>query len=175
MKIRMLSAALVLALPLVGCATSTTPVASNGQPLNQTDQDFITTAFNIMQLDDQEGQLAAVQAADPRVKVIAGDLINKSETMEPQIDTVLATDNVTAPARLSDASQGQVTALVPLQGKSFDRAYLNDQIASHQRGIAIFTAEQARTQDPQLRKLATNALPILQDSLNKLQATAATM
>jgi putative membrane protein len=175
MKIKILPVALILALPLVGCATPTTPVASNGQPLNQTDQDFITSAFNIMQLDDQEGQLAAVQAADPRVKLIAGDLINKAETMEPQIDTVLATDNVTPPGRLSDNSQGEVTALVPLTGKSFDRTYLNDQIASHQRGIAAFKAEQASTQDPQLRQLAASALPVVQDSLSKLQAIAATM
>jgi putative membrane protein len=173
MKMSHLPLAIALALPV--CACSSMPGFSGPVTLNQTDQDFVTTAFNIMQLDDQEGQLAAVQAADPRVKAIAGDLIAKAETMEPSVDTVLAKDNLTPPARLSDASQGQVTALVPLTGKAFDRAYLNDQIASHQRGVAVFQAEQASTKDPQLRQLASNALPVVQESLGKLQAIAASL
>jgi putative membrane protein len=173
MKMSHLSLGLALALPVGAC--SSMPGFQGPVTLNPTDQEFVATAFNIMQLDDQEGQLAAMQAADPRVKAIAGDLIAKAETMEPHVDTILATDNLTPPARLSNALQGQVTALVPLQGKAFDRAYLNDQIASHQRGIAVFQAEQAKTQDPQLRQLAATAVPVLQDSLSKLQAIAATL
>ena len=173
MQTKHLMAALALALPLGACASM--PGFVGPVTLNSTDQDFVTTAFNVMQLDDQEGQLAALQASDPRVKAIAGDLSAKAETLEPQVDTVLAKDNMTPPTRLSDQAQGEVTALVPLQGKAFDRAYIQDQIASHQRGIAAFQAEQAKTQDPQLRQLAATSLPVVQDSLTKLQAIAATL
>jgi predicted outer membrane protein len=173
MQTKHLTVLLALGLPLGACASM--PGFVGPVTLNQTDQDFVTTAFNVMQLDDQEGQLAATQAADPRVRAIAGDLSAKAETLEPQVDTALAQDNMTPPTRLPDAAQNEVTALVPLQGKEFDRAYLQDQIASHQRGVAVFQAEQAKTQDPQLRQLAATSLPVVQDSLSKLQAIAASL
>ena len=173
MKSKYLVILLATALPLGAC--SSMPGFSRPVTLNQTDQDFVKTTYNIMQLDNEEGQLAARQAADPRVREIAGDLSAKAMALEPHVDTVLGKDNMTAPARLSDATQNQVSALVPLTGKAFDRAYLQDQIASHQHGVAVFQAEQAQTKDPDLRKLAASSLPVVQDSLNRLQAIAASL
>jgi hypothetical protein len=72
MEMRHLRLALAFVLPV--CACSSLPGMPGPVTLNQTDQDFVATSFNIMQFDDQEGQLAAVQAADPRVKAIAASL-----------------------------------------------------------------------------------------------------
>ena len=157
----------VLALPAAAC-TVATPTAS------QADTNFVDTAYNLLQLDDQEGQLAAVQASDPRVKLIAGDLIAKTETFDPQLYQVIGTDNITPPASLSPQATVEVAALAPLTGTAFDKAYLADQIASHQHSIAVFQAE-AQSPDPQLRQLAATGLPMVQDSLTKLRAINATL
>ena len=161
---------LALALPVAACATADKPVA-----LNPADTDFVTTSYQIIQLDDQEGELAAMQAYDPRVKAIAGDLIAKADVISPELNKVVGTDGIALPTRLSNAQQASVDALTPLTGKAFDRAYLNDQIASHQRGVAVIKAEQASTKDPQMLALANQTLPIVQDDLNKLQAIAASL
>ena len=174
MKFKLLPFALMLALP--ACAVlPTTPTAQNGQALNKTDTDFVMTSYDIIQLDDQEGQLAAMQASDPRVRQVALDLISKAEAMDPKLDTVIGTDGITPHGQLSDQMQSRATALSALSGKAFDQAYLADQIRSHQRGVAVFQTEASNTQHKQLRDLANASLPVVQDSLTKLQAIQATM
>lgn len=172
MKMKHLSALLMLALPVAACATAGAPAPV---ALNPADTNFVTTSYQIIQLDDQEGELAAMQAADPRVKAIAGDLIAKADLISPKLNLVVGTDGIDLPTRLSDAEQASVDALTPLSGKAFDRAYLNDQIASHERGVAVIRAEQASTKDPQMLALANQTLPIVQDDLTRLQAIAATL
>ena len=58
---------------------------------------------------------------------------------------------------------------------AFDRSYLADQVETHQRAIRAFQAEQARTQDPTMRSLVNQALPVVQEDLGKLQALQAAM
>ena len=68
-----------------------------------------------------------------------------------------------------------MSALYGLSGKAFDKAFVADQIRSHQRGVTVFQTEAAGTQHTQMRELAKNSMPIMQDSLTKLQAIQATL
>ena len=71
--------------------------------------------------------------------------------------------------------RGRLERTRGLQGSAFDRSYLADQVETHQRAIRAFQAEQARTQDPTMRSLVNQALPVVQEDLGKLQALQAAM
>ncbi len=167
------------ALPLAACGTKAiTPLPETqiltGHKLNQGDANAVTAAYQIGQLDSQQGHLAAVQAFDPRVRAISGELVAKVNLLAPRLESVIAADGIAPPKRLPAALQRRVDALEVLQGVAFDRAYLTDQIESHQHAIAVFQDAQRRTQDPAMRSLVDDTLPILQDDLAKLQMIAAT-
>ena len=95
MNIKNLSTVLLLAGSVMACTTPAVPTAPNGQALNKTDTDFVMTSYDIIQLDNQEGQLAAMQASDPRVRQMALELITKANAMQPKLDTVIGTDGIT--------------------------------------------------------------------------------
>lgn len=169
-----------LALPMAACGTKAiTPLPEQqiltGNTLNQADANFVTTSYQIVQMDNQEGKLAETQASDPRVRAIAQELTDKANMLYPHLEAVIKANDITPPKRLPGALQRRVDDLQPLNGPAFDRAFLTDQIESHQHAVAVFTAELKRTQDSNMRNLAEKALPVVQDSLTKLQTIAATI
>ncbi|HJU16218.1 MAG TPA: DUF4142 domain-containing protein, partial [Stellaceae bacterium] len=55
---------------------------------------------------------------------------------------------------------------------AFDRDYIDQQIRAHRQAIALFTAEAQGGQNPVLRRLAQQALPILRSHLREAEAIA---
>ena len=180
MKKTSVSVMLALALPIAACGTkAVTPLPDQqiltGQKLNQADANFVTSAYQIVQLDKQEGQLAQTRAADPQVRAIAVELSTKADTLYPRLEAAIKANGITPPSRMPEPLQRRIEDLERLQGADFDRAYLTDQIESHQHAVAVFQAEQRRTQDPNMKSLADQALPVVQEDLVKLQTIAAGM
>ncbi len=167
-----------LALPLTACGTkAVTPLPEaqilTGETLNQADANFVTAAYQIVQLDNQEGQIALERASSPRVRALAAELIAKANDLYPRLEAAIKRDGIVPPRRLPEDLAARVDRLQRLQGEAFDDAYIADQVKSHTRAVAVFKAELARTQDPAMRTLAERALPVVQDDLAKLLTLSA--
>ena len=52
-----------------------------------------------------------------------------------------------------------------LKGTTFDRRYIQDIVAGHEKGIAIYKKEAADAQNPALKSYADHALPVLEKHL----------
>jgi putative membrane protein len=180
MQVKHLALLFAATLPIAACGTKAlTPLPQQqiltGEKLNQADANFVTASYQIVQLDTQQGQLAVAQATDPQVRAIAGELIEKARSLYPHLEDAIRANGITAPTRLPRELQRRVDELSALHGRAFDRAYLTDQIESHQHAVAVFRAEQARTQDASMRSLVEQALPVVQDDLTRLQTLAAAL
>ncbi len=173
-------AGLCLALPVAGCTTQAqTPFPQQqiltGQMLNQADANFVTESFRLVRLDGQEGQLAAAQSDNPQVRALAAEIVAKANQLYPLMQDAIRKNGISPPVDLPGDLRGRLERTRGLQGSAFDRSYLADQVETHQRAIRAFQAEQARTQDPTMRSLVNQALPVVQEDLGKLQALQAAM
>ena len=144
-----------------------------GQKLSQADADFVTEGFRIVEMDNREGQMAAAQSGDPQVRALAAEIVAKANQLYPQMESAIRTNGITPPRELPGDLQSRLDRTRGLRGAAFDRSYLADQVETHQRAIRVFQAEQGRTQDPAMRALVEQSLPVVQEDLGKLQALQA--
>ena len=173
-------AGLCVSLPIAGCATrAQAPLPQEqiltGQHLSQADANFVTEGYRIVELDNQEGQLATAQSGNPQVRALAVEIVAKANQLYPLMQDVIQKNGITPPRELPGDLRTRLDRTRSLHGAAFDRAYLADQVETHQRAIRAFQAEQARTQDPAMRALVDRALPVVQEDLGKLQALQAQM
>ncbi len=177
---RKLAAVITLTLPLVACGTTAvTPFPSQqiltGQIVNQADADVVTESYRIVQLDNQEGQLAATQSSNPQVRAIAAELISRANRLYPGLEEQIRRTGITPPRTLPEELQGKLNHIRTLRGQAFDRQYLSDQIDTHQRAAKIFQNGLSRTQDAGIRAVLEQALPVVQEDLARLMELKATI
>ncbi len=173
-------AGLCLALPIAGCATrAQAPLPQEqiltGQHLSQADANFVTESYRIVQVDNQEGQFASAQSGNPQVRALAAEIVGKANQLYPMMQDAIQKNGITPPRELPADLRARLDRTRSLQGAAFDRAYLADQVETHQLAIRVFQAEQSRTQDPAMRALVNRALPVVQEDLAKLQTLQAQM
>jgi putative membrane protein len=76
------------------------------------------------------------------------------------------------PTEMSSQNQALMQRLSGLSGASFDTAYRQAMIDSHNQAIALFQAQSQQGQDPELKAWATQKLPDLRAHLQMVQQMA---
>ena len=171
MQTKYVPAALALMLATAGCTTMDAQIKSGGQ-LSKVDSDYATTAYKLVQLDDQEGKLAATKAADPRVQTLSGQVQAQASSLYPGLQAAMKAEGITPPNRLPPDVTAEINHLRSLNGPAFDKQYVADQVAAHQQALQVFQQEDAKTQDGALRNQVETELPALKTDLAAFQAIA---
>lgn len=156
-----------VAVALGGCTTMEAQIRSSGS-MGQTDAEYITTAEQLVALDDQAGKMAATKAADPRVVDVSSQIMASADTLSPGLQAAIKVAGMQPPKLPADTA-AEVQKLATLHGPAFDKEYVADELALHQKAVAVFQQEDAKTQDGALRTQVEAELPALQDDLAKLQ------
>jgi putative membrane protein len=159
---------IVAALAVSGCTTMEGQIRSTGA-MGQPDADYVGTASQIVQLDQQSGKLAATQAADPRVVDISNQLAAQATVLSPQLQAAAKAEGIQTPVNPSGNTAAEIDQLRSLKGPAFDHQYLADELAAHQQAVAAFKKEDTSTKDGTMRTLVETALPTVQNNLAKLQ------
>ena len=84
-------------------------------------------------LSKQQSQMAAMRAVNPRVREFAQFEVDEQIT----IAQVLTAENNPPDAPMGPAQQAKLSQLQGLSGRSFDVAYVQDQMQGHQQLYAI--------------------------------------
>lgn len=117
---------------LAGCQTSTASVTSSSGDMSATDLDFVTNAYNIIEFDRQECTIAQTASKNPAVRAIAAKLLQDANTFDSQLTPIAASAGIKAPTILRTDLRIRAARLRLGQGPDFDRAFIDDQIVSHQ-------------------------------------------
>ncbi len=160
---------LSLALGAAGCTTMKAQIQSSGT-MGQMDSDYINTAMQLIQLDNAEGKLAATKGSDARVADVAASLTGQASALSPYLVAVLQAEGIKPPTAPSPETAAEVAKLQALSGHAFDRQFVADELAAHQRAIAVFKNEDVSTKDGAMRTQVETELPAVQSNLDKLQA-----
>jgi len=167
------SAALVITLPL-GAQNSAPHMDSGTQKMTSSaDTTFAMKAAQGGMAEVKLGQLAVDKASSPDVKAFGQRMIDDHTKLNDQMKQVASQENMSLPTDLDAKDQAEYNKLSQLSGTAFDKAYMKDMVKDHQMDIKEFQKESNSGQDPQLKQLASTALPILQSHLQMAEDTQA--
>ncbi len=117
-------------------------------------------------------QLGAQKATDPQLKEFSRKMIEEHTRMNAQLTELAAQKRMPLPRAIDPRAQFCAQSLAGLSGEEFDRCYAKAQLLVHMDAVATFEAESKRGQDPEIKALASQALPRIKEHLKMVKPIA---
>jgi len=135
------------------------------------DTSFITKAIQANQHEIAMAQLAVQKSSSAEVKELAQRLITDHTQLLQQLQNLKGsnTNNSNNTMNNGEDSTGINAMYNNISGITFDRQWVGDMIAGHQKTLSDFRTELNTTSDTNLKTLINNALPAIQEHLKQLQ------
>ncbi len=164
------------AIAIAQTAAPTTPAAGAGvsgptegaqvRPSAQ-DVQFVKQAAAGGIAEVQAGQLAASKAKNTGVQQFAHRMITDHTKVNDQLMSIAQSLGLTGvPTRPDPTDASAMAKLRRESGSRFERDYIRNQVAAHQRTIKLFQTEAQSGTNPELKHFAQQTLPTLQDHLS---------
>ncbi len=120
------------------------------------------------------GKIAETKASNVDVKAYARDMVQAHTALDKQ-DTKVSGQTAATNAAIRDSVvNANRAASSELQsansGAEFDKAYVNGQVQGHQNALSFLQAAQHQTQNADLKKLITAAIPDVQKHLDRAKS-----
>jgi putative membrane protein len=133
------------------------------------DTSFLAKAIEANQHEIMMAQMAMQRSSSPEVKSVAQKLISDHTQLLQQLQG-LKGSNTDSTTRGNYSDSTGVNAMYNnISGITFDRQWVGEMIAGHQKTLSDFRAELAQANDANLKTVINNALPVIQDHLKQLQ------
>jgi putative membrane protein len=116
-------------------------------------------------LEIRLGELAKDRAEDSAVEDFAEKMVEDHGSMQRKWVVLARTSRLPAESELGPAEEATVRRLESLSGGEFDRAYMTNMVQNHERDVAMLQRAQQSAQSSQVRQLAANGLPTVQEHL----------
>jgi putative membrane protein len=117
----------------------------------------------------QSSQLALNEAKNPKVKSFAQMMIKHHTMTTRDVTAAAKAAGLTPPPPALEPAQAEMIAqLQPLHGEAFDQAYVSQQKTAHGMALTLHQTYSANGDNPQLKKAATKAVPIVKQHIAEL-------
>jgi putative membrane protein len=133
--------------------------------LSSKDRTFVMQAGQLSMMEVELGRLAVKRGSSPGVKQYGQEMVEDHTRANQELMQLAMQKKVELPTEMSTQNTALIDRLSGLSGKSFDTAYKQAMIDSHNQAIALFEAQSQQGQDPELKAWATEKLPNLQAHL----------
>ncbi|MEG3933618.1 MULTISPECIES: DUF4142 domain-containing protein [unclassified Microcoleus] len=144
-----------------------TPTGGETSPnsLSSRDRTFVMQAGQLGMLEVELGRLAVQRGSSASVKQYGQEMVEEHTQANKELMQLVMQKQVELPTEMSTQNTALMKRLSGLSGRSFDTAYKQAMIESHNQAIALFQAQSQQGQDPELKAWATQKLPNLQAHL----------
>ena len=133
--------------------------------LSSRDRTFVMQAGQLSMMEVELGRLAVQRGSSAGVKQYGQQMVEEHTRANQELMQLAMQKKVELPTEMSTQNTATIDRLSELSGTSFDTAYKQAMIDSHNQAIALFQAQSQQGQDPQLKAWATQKLPNLQAHL----------
>ena len=133
--------------------------------LSSRDRTFLMQAGQLSMMEVELGRLAVQRGSSPGVKQYGQEMVEEHTRANQELMQLVMQKQVELPTEMSTQNTAMIDRLSGLSGRSFDAAYKQAMIDSHNQAIALFQAQSQQGQDPQLKAWATQKSPNLQAHL----------
>lgn len=157
----------------VAAASAATDTASAAPGLS--DANIVYILDNANMLDSSAGALAATKGTSADVRGFGKMMMQDHHSLRKQGQDLAKKLAVTPAAPANDDSQAQSDKTMQLlnsteKGKSFDKAYIDNEVAYHQALLETATAALGAAQNAELKDLIQKAAPNIQAHLDKAKS-----
>ncbi len=133
---------------------------------------FATAAAQSDIYEITSSQLALEHSQNQQVQAFAQKMIADHEKTTAALEPIAKTMGMTPPAQTNPAAQLELSYLETLDGDAFDKAYLEQQVVSHEAAVGAFEIATKTAQDGALKSFVQKYLPVVQMHLKMAQQMA---
>lgn len=146
-------------------ATATTTGSTGGTIANlpEKDKEFVTTVGMMGLAEVQYAQLALAKASDSRVQEFAQRMVDDHTKSNEELQQLATAKGLALPTELDGDHQAALEKLRSLEGSQFDRVYMDQMIADHEKAATFLGEASAGLMDEDLRTYAAKTLTTIQD------------
>lgn len=140
--------------------------------LNSQDLQFISQAGAANQAEIDEASLATSHSDNAAVQLFGQWMITDHIALGTALNDITQQLGIGTNVTFNQQQTQDIQNLGSAYGTSFDQLYTQNQVADHQQTLALFQQEVADGQNPTLKSLAQQAIPILDQHLAGAQQVA---
>jgi putative membrane protein len=132
------------------------------------DDNFINKASQANIAEVQAGKLAEAKGNE-KVKSFGKQMFADHSNAENELKALAKKENIALPMDQDAEHQQALADMGKLSGKTFDSAYLANQLADHKIAVALFSNEAINGMDPAAKAYAAKYLPNLKMHLKMFE------
>ena len=137
--------------------------------VSEADRAFIDQLAMAGQAEVATGETAA-KSENSAIADFGKQMVQEHGEMNQELMALAKQKGVEPPtsASLTDQAKGAVMSVMP--GATFDKQYVSQQLTDHQETLALLEKQASSGDDPDLKALATKAIPVVQKHITELEA-----
>jgi putative membrane protein len=163
----------VLLAMTIGTAVAQSRTNSTSTLLSEKDREFLNHAVEDSQREVQLCLLAEKNAQDPASKAFARLMFDDHVGIEGRLTALAIGLGVRLPNEIGPKGQQARAKLAPLFGPGFDRRFVDAKIQERTNDINRFSQQAAQSGNEEIRRFASETLPILKQHLALAHAVRA--
>ena len=121
------------------------------------------------------GKLAQAQGTDAKIKALGARLVKDHTMSLSEAEKVARALGIEVPSSPTPSMQWELKAVAKFTGNQFDRAYADLEVLDHRQDIQEARDEVSDGCNAQIRKLAREDLPVLEEHLRLAQQAQQTV
>jgi putative membrane protein len=130
--------------------------------------DFVKAAAQTDEFERQEGHLAATKGGSEKVRAFGQMMVTDHTKTTEGLKAALkkAGMPVPPPPPLSHEQSQSLAKLRGLKGTEFDKAYIAEQIATHEKALGVMQYYSSGGENAVLRRAAADTVPVVEHHLS---------
>ncbi|MCT9931684.1 DUF4142 domain-containing protein [Planotetraspora sp. A-T 1434] len=137
--------------------------------VNEQDRTFLIQTHQGNLGEIRAGRLAETEGSKKAVREFGTRLVTDHTKLDKVVRQVALQLGVKLPHKPSDKQQAELKQIAVKQGAEFDRAWIAAMIADHKEDLAAIAQQLSKGSSAQVKKIATDSKPVVQDHLQTLQ------
>jgi putative membrane protein len=130
-------------------------------PLEEMDQAFVKKAAMGGMMEVNAGQVAQQKGMNDRVKAFGAMMVRDHSQANQELMNLAKAKGMMLSDSLDKKTNDHMTAMQKMEGKAFDKHYINMMVEDHNKDVAEFEKAASSAKDADLRAWAAKTLPIL--------------
>lgn len=133
---------------------------------SETDETFVIHATRNGRAEIELSKLALTRATRPDVKVFAQRMVDDHTKAGAELALLASSKGLTVPDDPAPTDRATLDQPEKLSGEEYDRKYLTQMIADHERAVDAFDEFEEKALDPALRAWAAKTLTTIREHLD---------
>lgn len=152
-------------------SSSTAGDTRAAKQLDHGDRKFLETAALDGMKEVEVGRTVSGKASDPGVKAFADRMVKDHSDANKKLMDLAQSKGVTPPSEMRKSDRREIDKMAKMDADKLNNAYMKDMVKDHKKDVKEFEKEAKNAKDPDVKRFASDTLPVLQEHLRMAQDT----